>query len=156
MRFAGGWGSVLGDEASAQWVGRRALAEALCAYDGTQAKTELTQKLLSDMDGPSGIVRFAGSATPTQFGALAPKVTSAAKAGDAVAIQVLQSAADCIAGTALRLGWQPGGAFCLTGGIAEHYSDYLPEDMQSALRAPLGEPLTGALALAKEVRHGHQ
>ena len=26
MRFAGGWGPVLGDEASAQWVGRKSLA----------------------------------------------------------------------------------------------------------------------------------
>ncbi|WP_170758518.1 BadF/BadG/BcrA/BcrD ATPase family protein [Ruegeria lacuscaerulensis] len=155
MRYAGGWGPVLGDEASAQWVGRRALSEALCAYDGTQVESGLTQKLLADLHGPAGIVRFAGTATPAQFGALAPEVTSAAKAGDVVAKQVLQAGADYISETASRLGWQSGGVICLTGGIAAQYTDYLPADMQSAIRPPLGEPLTGALSLAKEIQHEH-
>ncbi|WP_170325864.1 BadF/BadG/BcrA/BcrD ATPase family protein [Ruegeria arenilitoris] len=156
MRFAGGWGSVLGDEASAQWVGRRALSETLCAYDGTQVQTGLTQKLLADLHGPAGIVSFAGSATPAQFGALAPAVTSAAQAGDSVAVEILKAGADYITETAKRLGWQSGGAICLTGGIAGHYGPYLPDEMQSAIRPPQGEPLTGALAMAKEVRHEHR
>ncbi len=155
MRFAGGWGAVLGDEASAQWVGRRALSEALCAYDGTQVQTGLTQKLLADLNGPAGIVAFAGAATPAQFGALAPAVTSAAQAGDSVAAQILQAGAGYIAETAKRLGWQSGRAICLTGGIAGHYAAYLPKAMQSAIRAPQGEPLAGALAMAKEIRHEH-
>ncbi len=155
MRFAGGWGSVLGDEASAQWVGRRALSAALCAYDGTQVDTGLTQKLLADLHGPAGIVRFAGAATPAQFGALAPDVTAAARSGDQVAQLIMRAGADYIAGIAKQLGWQAGKAICLTGGIAMQYADYLPTDMQSAIRPPLGEPLTGALALAAEVRHEH-
>ena len=155
MRFAGGWGSVLGDEASAQWVGRRALSAALSAHDGTQVESGLTQKLLADLRGPSGIVQFAGAATPAQLGALAPAVTSAAKEGDIVAIQILQAGADYIAGTAKQLGWRPGRAICLTGGIAGQYGTYLPEDMQSSISPPQGEPLTGALALAKEIRHEH-
>ncbi len=155
MRFAGGWGPVLGDEASAQWVGRRALSEALCAYDGTQAETALTQKLLAELHGTAGMVRFAGTATPAQFGALAPQVTSSAALGDVVAVQILRAGAAYISETATRLGWQSGQVICLTGGIAAHYADYLPADMQSAIRLPLGEPLTGALALAKEIQHEH-
>ncbi|WP_170331829.1 BadF/BadG/BcrA/BcrD ATPase family protein [Ruegeria arenilitoris] len=155
MRFAGGWGSVLGDEASAQWVGRRALSETLCAHDGTQVQTGLTQKLLADLQGTAGIVSFAGYATPAQFGTLAPAVTAAAQAGDSVAVEILQAGADYIAETAKRLGWQAGRAICLTGGIAGQYAPYLPKEMQSALRPPKGEPLTGALAMAKEVRHEH-
>lgn len=153
MRFAGGWGSVLGDEASAQWVGRRALSEALCVYDGTQIETGLTRKLLAELRGPAGIVGFSGTASPAEFGALAPQVTSAARAGDVVAVQIMRAGADYIAETATRLGWRPGGVICLTGGIAAQYADYLPADMRSAIRPPLGEPLTGALALAKEVQH---
>ncbi|WP_170374346.1 BadF/BadG/BcrA/BcrD ATPase family protein [Ruegeria atlantica] len=155
MRFAGGWGSILGDEASAQWVGRRALAETLRAYDGTQAETDLTQMLLADLQGPAGIVRFAGTATPAQFGVLAPTVTSAAKKGDAVAVHILRAGAGYIADIAKQLGWQAGQTICLTGGIAGQYAHYLPDDMQSAIRPSLGEPLTGALALAKEIRHEH-
>ena len=155
MRFAGGWGAVLGDEASAQWVGRRALAETLCAVDGTRIETDLTLKLLDELHGAAGIVRFAGTATPAQFGALAPAVTSAAQHGDAAAAEIMQAGADYLERTARRLGWQTGQTICLTGGIAGHYADYLPDDMRSAIRPPLGEPLTGALALAKEVRHEH-
>ncbi|WP_420584628.1 BadF/BadG/BcrA/BcrD ATPase family protein [Ruegeria sp.] len=155
MRFAGGWGSVLGDEASAQWVGRRALSQALKAYDGTHDSTALTRKLLADMDGPAGIVRFAGNATPAQLGALAPAVTSAAQAGDIVAEGIMLTGAGYIAETAQRLGWQAGMALCLTGGIAGQYTPYLSAEMQSAIRPPLGEPLSGALALAKEVAHEH-
>ncbi len=155
IRFAGGWGSVLGDEASAQWVGRRALSEALCAHDGTQVQTGLMQKLLADLHGPAGIVSFAGSATPGQFGSLAPAVTSAAQAGDSVAVEILKAGADYIAETAKRLGWQSDRAVCLTGGIAGHYAPYLPDEMQSVIRPPQGEPLTGALAMAKEIRHEH-
>ncbi|CUJ85353.1 Glucosamine kinase GspK [Ruegeria denitrificans] len=155
MRFAGGWGAILGDEASAQWVGRRALAETLCAFDDTQIKTGLTQKLLADLQGPAGIVRFAGTATPAQFGALAPVVTSAAKTGDEVATYIMRAGASYITETAKRLGWHAGRAICLTGGIAGQYAGYLPDDMQAAIRPPQAEPLTGALALAKEIRHEH-
>ncbi len=155
MRFAGGWGSVLGDEASAQWVGRRALTEALNVVDGVKAETGLTRELLVRFDSAAGIVRFAGSATPDQFGALAPDVTLAASRGDAVARQIMQAGADYIAEMAGLLGWRSDQAFCLTGGIAAQFADYLPPEMRSALLAPLAEPLTGALELAKEVRHEH-
>ncbi|WP_282119038.1 BadF/BadG/BcrA/BcrD ATPase family protein [Ruegeria atlantica] len=155
MRFAGGWGPVLGDEASAQWVGRFALAEALNSVDGIQVTSDLTQKLLDDFGGSAGIVEFAGRATPTEFGALAPMVTTAAVSGDDVARKIMQAGATYIADMAARLGWQPEVAICLTGGISPHYAHYLPAAMQSEIRPPSGEPLAGALALAKEVPHEH-
>jgi glucosamine kinase len=37
----------------------------------------------------------------------------------------------------------------LTGGISPQYSGYLPAEMQTDLTSPLGDPLTGALALAR-------
>ncbi|WP_170409621.1 BadF/BadG/BcrA/BcrD ATPase family protein [Ruegeria atlantica] len=151
MRFAGGWGPVLGDEASAQWVGRFALAEALNSVDGVQASSDLTQQLLDELSGAAGIVEFAGRATPTEFGALAPLVTTAATSGDVVAKKIMQAGAKYISEMAAGLGWQPDVAICLTGGISPYYADYLPADMQSEIRPPSGEPLTGALALAKEV-----
>lgn len=156
MRFAGGWGSVLGDEASAQWVGRRALAEALNVADGVQESSGLTRALSDRLGGTAGIVAFAGQASPGEFGTLAPQVTSAAVDGDIVARKVLQTGADYLTDMAARLGWKPGLTLCLTGGIAPHYVDYLPSDMQNAIRPPQGEPLAGALALAKEVADEHR
>lgn len=156
MRFAGGWGPVLGDEASAQWVGRRALAETLNAVDDVQASSALTQELMAEFGGAAGIVDFAGGAAPTEFGALAPKVTSAAVSGDVVARRVMHAGAAYVTEMAHRLGWRHQMAICLTGGIAPHFAEYLPADMQSALQRPLGEPLAGALALAKEVQNEHR
>lgn len=46
------------------------------------------------------------------------------------------------------MGWRPGLALCLTGGIGPHYQRFLPQEMQAALRPPAGDPLSGALALA--------
>lgn len=155
MQFAGGWGPILGDEASAQWVGRRALAEALNSEDGIQTVSDLTRHLMNELGGAAGIVEFAGQATPTEFGALAPAVTSAAKTGDVVAKQIMQAGAKYVSEMAERLGWVPGVVICLTGGISPYYADYLSADMQSEIRRPSGEPLTGALALAKEVPHEH-
>ncbi|MCG7519326.1 BadF/BadG/BcrA/BcrD ATPase family protein [Ruegeria sp. Ofav3-42] len=156
MRFAGGWGPVLGDEASAQWVGRRALAETLDAVDNVHASSALTQELMTEFGGAAGIVDFAGDATPREFGALAPKVTSAAVSGDIVATRVMQAGAAYVTEMIQRLGWRRQVTICLTGGIAPHYAEYLPTEMQSAIQRPLGEPLAGALALAKEVQNEHR
>jgi glucosamine kinase len=82
-------------------------------------------------------------------------VTTAAVSGDDVARKIMQAGATYIADMAARLGWQPEVAICLTGGISPHYAHYLPAAMQSEIRPPSGEPLTGALALAKEVPHEH-
>ncbi|MBO9411152.1 MULTISPECIES: BadF/BadG/BcrA/BcrD ATPase family protein [unclassified Ruegeria] len=155
IRLAGGWGPILGDEASAQWVGRRALSEVLNTEDQIQAKSSLTQAFSNQFGGVAGIVEFAGQAAPGAFGALAPQVTAAAADGDQVARQVMQAGADYIGGMAKRLGWKAGLTLCLTGGIGPHYADYLPADMQAALRPAQGEPLIGALALAKEDAHEH-
>ncbi len=149
--FAGGWGSVLGDEASAQWVGRRALAITLEQVDGRAARSRLSDELLADYDGSAGIVRFAGSASPADFGVLARTVTSHAEDGDVMAIGILQSGADEIARSLSALGWTTDLSICLTGGIGPSYKTYLPGEMQAKLIAPQGEPLDGALSLARDL-----
>lgn len=152
MRFSGGWGPVLGDEASAQWVGRRALSLTLETVDGFLEATDLVGILLERFGGSSEIVAFAGTASPAEFGALAKDVTRSAANGDVIARRILQDAADCIADTARKLSWNAGLPICLTGGIGPHYEDYLPEDMRAVVAPALGEPLTGAIALAKDFR----
>ncbi|WP_204115316.1 BadF/BadG/BcrA/BcrD ATPase family protein [Shimia biformata] len=151
MRFCGGWGSILGDEASAQWIGRRALSVTLDTVDGLRPETAMTSHFLATLDGSAGIVRFAATATPTAFGKLAPTVTEHAVKGDALAVAVMQAGADYAVETAARMGWTQGVPLYLTGGIGPHFAPYLPADMQSQIRQPLGVPLDGAIALAREV-----
>ncbi|WP_298908023.1 BadF/BadG/BcrA/BcrD ATPase family protein [uncultured Aliiroseovarius sp.] len=159
LRFAGGWGPVLGDPASAQWVGRRGLSVTLDTVDGIRENSALSRYFLGKFAGAAGIVQFASTARPEEFGALAPAVTAHAAEDDTLATQVMNEAVNGIAELLPILGWKPGMAICLTGGIAPHYASYLPEEMQCCITAPAGEPLSGALSLAqsfsKEIAHEH-
>ncbi|WP_421704135.1 BadF/BadG/BcrA/BcrD ATPase family protein [Aliiroseovarius sp.] len=149
-RIVGGWGPVLGDPASAQWVGRHALSYTLDAADGLAPNTGMAQHFLSTLGGTAGVVAFAASARPADFGALAPVVTDHAEAGDALAIALMGDAAGLLVRLLTKMGWTPGKTICLTGGIGPSYATHLPAQMQMDLKAPLGEPLSGALSLARE------
>jgi glucosamine kinase len=160
MRLAGGWGPVLGDEASAQWIGRTALRLTLECVDGRRKSTRLAAYFLARFDGSAGIVRFAGTAQPSEFGALAREVTAYAERGDSLAKEILRLGACEIAQALPLVGWHPGLPICLTGGIGPKFSAYLPRDMQANLSAAEGEPLVGALSLARdfaqEIEHARQ
>ncbi|MEO1308796.1 MAG: BadF/BadG/BcrA/BcrD ATPase family protein, partial [Pseudomonadota bacterium] len=150
QRFVGGWGPVLGDEASAQWVGRTALGATLESVDQIRPQSPLAERLLSELEGAAGIVRFASKAEPAEFGKLARLVTEADAQGDVVASDVMRAGAGKIADTLHLMGWQPGLPICLTGGIGPYYERHLPDDMRENIEAPKGTPLDGAIALAFE------
>ncbi len=156
-RFAGGWGPVLGDQASAQWVGRRALSQVLDCVDAVCEPSELSAQLLSRFKGTAGIVKAASGMSPTEFGALAPVVTQYAGQGDPFAQSIMQAGAEYLRDRLEKMGWAAGLPICLTGGIGPQYAAYLPEPMQQDLMKPLGDPLSGAIALAhafrKEIEH---
>lgn len=156
-RFSGGWGPVLGDQASAQWVGRQLLSSVLESSDGMCKTSELSDKVLAHFAGAAGIVEAASNMSPSEFGALSPMVTQFAMQGDALAVSILQAGADYLEDRLVRMGWGPGLPICLTGGIGPHYAAYLPEQMQEETRKPLGDPLSGAIALAhafkSEIEH---
>ena len=150
ISLAGGWGPVLGDRASAQWVGRRALSAVLAVQDGMNSVSPLIDQLRERFGQPGDIVAFAGTASPAEFGAIARLVTAAARKRDRTAVEILQSGADYIMAQIRTFGWTQGVPLMLTGGIASHYADYLDASMQSALAQPRGEPIDGALSLAGE------
>lgn len=154
IRLSGGWGPVLGDEASAQWLGRKALLAALDVSDGLRSMSPLAQGLLEDYGGTAGIVRFAAKATPVEFGEIAPRVTQAAQSDDSLALNLLQRGADHIARTLLPMGWKPPLPICLTGGLGRFYAGLVPGDMQALVTKPKGEPIDGALSLADDFRRG--
>lgn len=151
MQFSGGWGPVLGDEASAQWIGRAALAHTLETVDGRRAPSELAEMLLEEFGGAAGVVRFAGGAHPAEFGQLAPRVTAQGRAGDALARAIMAAGAAEIARSLPQIGWAPGRRICLTGGIGPEFAPYLPDAMRADLAEPAGTPLSGALSLARDL-----
>ena len=151
LRFAGGWGSVLGDEASAYWVAREALSLVLKQQDGFLPPSSLATALLKQCDGAQGIVSFASHAKPAELAKLAPMVTTHASGNDALALTVMQSAANYIDHGLVQLDWSSGMPICLSGGIGTHCKAFLPIDKQEAVVEPIGTPLDGAVQLALEL-----
>jgi glucosamine kinase len=148
-RLAGGWGHRLGDEGSATWLARRALQATLDVADGLLPATDLTEELAARLGGPRGIVRFSITAAPDAWGALAPGITSAADDRDPVARRILKEGAAYLAQTLKTLGWRQRERICLTGGVGPVYARYLPAPLREAVAEPAGDPIDGALALAR-------
>ena len=148
----GGWGLVLGDEASGAYLGRCLLQNILHVVDGLSPATPLTMAVLEKFGGTAArLVGFARNASPADYAAIAPDILAAAKAGDAVARALLEDGAAYILRGLGALGWQPGEAICPLGGVAGHYAAFLPADVAACFVTPAGTALDGALALAAEV-----
>jgi len=136
VRRLGGWGFVLGDEASGARLGRRLFELTLHAFDNIREHSDLTQEILAEFAGdPSKMVQFANAA---------------GEAGDAVGELLMQEGADWIA-TALRvLGYEAGLKVVLWGGLSQCYVPYLPEDISSDMVEPLGGGMSGAVRIARD------
>ncbi len=165
-RRAGGWGHVFGDEGSGHWLGREAVGAAIRAFDGRDPATALCDLLCEELDvrdvGAAVIELYAEGAGKTQVAALAPLVSRAAEAGDAVAtalldragtalgdhVVALADALDLGADAALPVGmtgstWKAGGA------LRERFDAIVAERLPGAeLRRVETPPVAGSLALA--------
>ena len=92
----GGWGPVIGDEGSGQWIGRRALSIVAAASDGREPETALTGAILTaaQVNEVPQLIAWAAQATPMQLATLAPAVMSVADGGDLRANSLLTLAAE--------------------------------------------------------------
>jgi len=140
----GGWGPILGDEGSGNWLGRRFLADVLRAEDGFLPQTPLTRQTLDRHGGASGIVGFARTATGAAFGAEVPHLLQFPD--DPAALRLWDAACACVAGYIDALQTDLGLPVVFSGGLGPVYARLLADRWQ--IRAPLGTPLDGALRLA--------
>ena len=126
------------------------LSVTLETVDDLRAATALTDAVLARFEDAPGIVRFAASADPDDFGRLAPMVTESIAKDDATAFALMREGAGHMTSALQAVGWQPGMALCLTGGLAPHYAPFLPDEMRNCVTAAEADPIEGALALALE------
>ncbi len=141
----GGWGPVLSDEGSGNWLGRRWLSHVLRASDGLAPMTALIRETLARHGGPSGIVRFARAATGADFGREVPHLL--AHRDDPAASALLAKAAEVVAASVEILRQQSAYPVVFTGGLGPIYAGLLAGRWQ--ILSPLGDPLDGALAIAR-------
>lgn len=152
VQYVGGWGFRLGDQASGAWLGHKLLRHVVLCVEGVQPHTPLTRAIMADhKEDASKVFDFSNSASPADFGNLAPQVVAAAKAGDLAALPLMQAGADYIAQSLTALGYQAGEALCLAGGLGPQYADYLPPRLTTNLIAPKGSALDGAILLASKM-----
>ncbi len=148
----GGWGFVLAERASGAALGRDALLAALQAHDGFAFETPFTRALIARFGTPVDIVDWSEEAAPRDFAALAPMVFEFADAGDAVALSLTgRLAFDCAlyVDGLIALGVP---AVCLLGGLAPRVRPLLPARLAPRIAEPKGDPLDGALFLARQGR----
>ncbi len=150
IRFFGGWGLNVGDQASGARLGRELLERTLLACDGIETDSDLTRAILSRFEGaPANITAFAGSAKPADFAAFAPLVINAAKAGDPVGHALMERGAAYLNAALGSAGVSEDEIVCLIGGVGPLYEPYLAPEYRDRIRPPEGEALDGAVQLAR-------
>lgn len=150
MRFAGGWGMQVGDQASGAWAGRRLLEQVLLSVDGLGPDTPITRSTLNEFDYDTArIVAFARRASPADYARLAPGIVTAARNDDPIATAIMTEGAAYIEAAIVHLDPGPATPICLTGGLGPHYRPWLSESSRTRVTDPKGTALDGALILAR-------
>lgn len=155
-RFLGGWGPILGDDASGAWLGRALLRRVLLAEDGLVAHSPLTQAVLHEFDAdPFAIVAFGGRASAADFATFGRRVAETAQTGDSAAQALMREGATYLIGCLDLLGSEGDECVVLSGGIGPHYAPYLAPTYRQKLQSPHGDALDGALRLARSILSGN-
>jgi len=162
---AGGLGPLLSDEGSNYWLGCAALRAAVRGSDGRGPQTALTPMVFSSFGAASALellpVAYERGLSRLQIAALAAAVQKAAERGDAVAEQLLESAAGELAcaarAVAERLEFDAPYPLVMAGSAFAACPDLVAR-VSRRLELPLARPArleveaaTGAVTLALEL-----
>ena len=161
---AGGWGPIISDEGSGFWIGRRAVAQAMRTHDRGRP-TELLNAIKQawKLATLEEVVSMANANPPPDFASLLPEILRCSDSGDAVAREILRSAAEELAQLAMvvitRL-WPSSEevAVAVTGGVFSHSPEIRQAfgELVCAGRATVRlnpqpvHPVMGALAMARD------
>ncbi|WP_064694743.1 N-acetylglucosamine kinase [Rhizobium aegyptiacum] len=153
----GGWGFIVGDQASGARLGRDLMERSLLAHDRVRPASPITEAVMAEYgDDPEQIVNFAHTARPTDFAGYAPMVFKHAAEGDVVAVGIVRDAATAIGESLGALLWPECPSICLLGGLAEAYAPWLSERYKPLLARPKNDALQGAVELAVKLLNDQQ
>jgi glucosamine kinase len=154
IRGIGGWGFIVGDQASGARLGRDLLERSLLDYDKVRPGSALTEKIMAEFgNDPEKLVEFAHVSKPKDFARYAPVIFEHANSNDEVAAAIVSEAASAIGENLDALIWPQCPAICLLGGLANAYRPWLAERHVALLAEPKGDVLQGAVELAVKRLH---
>ncbi|MBQ7921412.1 MAG: hypothetical protein IJ325_02395 [Clostridia bacterium] len=105
----GGYGSLISDEGSGYWMSRMACEYAIRDYEGRGEKTLLTEMILEHRKEKEmhkalgGLYHVPNTAPTTAIASLSILVEKAALAGDAVALRIIDAAAESMASQTIAM-----------------------------------------------------
>lgn len=148
----GGHGFPYGDNGSGAWFGMQLLHHVLLSLDQLAAPTLMTDLLLQELgvSDSMGLVSHFMHATPTTYAKFAPLVFTAAEAGDATALRLVEQGAAFIAAIAARLLATKPPRLSFIGGLAHKLLPYLPASVQQQVTPALQTPELGAVWFARQ------
>jgi len=147
----GGYGFPASDEGGGAALGLAAVRHALRTLDGRVPRTSFSEAVTARFDhDPARAVAWLARATPRDYAALAPLILDHANADDPTARAIVEDAARDIERVVDTMFARGVGRCTLVGGLAPHLQPWLRDDIVARLSPPLGDPLDGALLLAKK------
>jgi N-acetylglucosamine kinase-like BadF-type ATPase len=160
---SGGHGYLLGDEGSAAWIGRTAIARILRSLEGRDMPTGMLPLILEavGLSKSNELIKYVHhDADKAKIASLAPVVTQAARKGDRLALDILRIGAEELAllvkSVISRSPCIKRMELVVAGGVMEHdeivtnkLREYLAKDFPGLLvSSPKGTALEGACMLA--------
>ena len=140
----------MSDLGSGAQLVRSALRGALEEYDALLPKSGLGAALMAHFDeNPETLVTWSETATPKSYGSFVPEIISHAINKDEAAIALVNSTANYIERMILTLVSKGAAKIALIGGLAEPMLPWLLETVLGYLTKAKGDPLDGALMLAR-------
>jgi N-acetylglucosamine kinase-like BadF-type ATPase len=161
---SGGFGYMLGDEGSAAWIGRSAIARSLRSQEGRDLPTAMLPNILAvaGLEQHADLINYVHlQADKAKIASLAPIVTKAARQGDLLALDILRTGAVELSLLVKSvLDQSPtikNKTLVMAGGVLEHdeivhnsLKELLTRDFPFLrLETPKGNALDGACMLAR-------
>jgi glucosamine kinase len=147
-RIVGGRGFLVGDDGSGARIGADALRAALRAFDGLEPMSGLSRDLLDHFDSdPLRMMQWAQTAKPGDYGAFAPRVFAAARAGESGALEIVRRAARAIVAILAALERLGAERIAFVGGVAAPLRPHFPAEVEARLEPPKHDAVDGAILL---------